>query len=144
MKKFKPIILSVFNWAIAALGLSAVPSCDSFKCEYGTPTMDFEVSGKVIDDKASPINGIKVTIADRYVESEAFTSRDGGFSYTGHTFPNDHVNLVFTDIDGEENGGEFKTDTVTVNLQKVKKGDGSWYSGKYAASDIEVVLSQKD
>ena len=53
--------------------------------------------------------------------------------------------LVFTDIDGSENGGDFETcekDLSKLPKTQVKKGDGSWYQGEYEVT-AEVKLDKK-
>ena len=56
-----------------------------------------------------------------------------------------HGILLFTDIDGVENGGEFETLTVDLNTlpeTKVAEGDGGWYGGKYEVT-ADVKLKEK-
>ena len=53
------------------------------------------------------------------------------------------VTLTFTDVDGEENGGDFETEDVQVPLTQIDPGDGNWDCGDYAATDVVVVLDRK-
>jgi len=54
--------------------------------------------------------------------------------------------LYVEDIDGEDNGGEFQSDTIDIwDLPKkeVKKGSG-WYEGKYeVTANIKLKLKEK-
>ena len=46
----------------------------------------------------------------------------------------DTKKLIFNDIDGEANGGTFKSDSVCMKdmeSKQIKKGDGNWYLGTY-------------
>ena len=57
----KELILRFCHWALALLGLGAANGCNGPRvvCEYGVPTMEYRVSGKVIDSLTdNPIKGI--------------------------------------------------------------------------------------
>ena len=46
----------------------------------------------------------------------------------------ENMALVTEDVDGEDNGGRYESDTVMVNkleMKKVGEGDGKWYVGRY-------------
>lgn len=54
--------------------------------------------------------------------------------------------MIFTDIDGPENGGEFVEKILPVRFteaDRTKAGDG-WYSGSFARSDEDVTLERKE
>ena len=54
--------------------------------------------------------------------------------------------LIFNDIDGEANGGTFKSDSVCMKdmeSKQIKKGDGNWYLGTYEYN-MEIKLSKED
>ena len=58
----------------------------------------------------------------------------------------DTKKLIFNDIDGEANGGTFKSDSVCMKdmeSKQIKKGDGNWYLGTYEYN-MEIKLSKED
>ena len=55
--------------------------------------------------------------------------------------PND-VKIVFEDIDGEENGGEYTSAEATPEVKRTKKGDNSWYGGAFEVQ-ADVKLKKK-
>lgn len=134
-----------FNYILVLLGFSASTSCENVipvKCEYGTPTMDFEISGKVVNQESEPIQGIKVScqIFTGPGTTTAITAEDGSFHISGKAIS---PMLEFEDIDGPENGGEFASKTEEIKVTQIKKGDGHWYMGEYEAKDVVVRMEEK-
>ena len=129
------IFIKILNSLLVALGFSTFFSC----CMYGTPNMDFKVSGKVTDDKANPIAGIKVSYEDRNGIVEIYSAKDGSFTAVGNGMD---ARLRLEDVDGPENGGEFVTKEELVKLEKVSDGDG-WYKGRFEAENVTIVLDKK-
>lgn len=127
------------------LGLLGFTACEeSEMCEYGTPTVDFTVKGRVTDTQGKPIKGIVVSSKDVY-GLDAVTGEDGHFATKTIPAVGIHGTLLFTDIDGVENGGEFETLTVDLNTlpeTKVAEGDGGWYGGEYEVT-ADVKLKEK-
>lgn len=139
-------ITKVFNCILAILGFAATTSCENINtevvCMYGTPTMDFEVSGKVVNKDSAPIAGIKVScqfFTDPGIAS-TLTAEDGSFSISGTGIG---PMLTFEDIDGPENGGEYEDKTQEITVSQIEKGDGSWYMGKYKAKDVVIEMEEK-
>ena len=73
------------------------------------------------------------------------TDKDGKFDLNAeiYDFEIDSVTLKFTDTDGEENGGEFMTQSVDIPLTQTDSGDGVWDNGSYSASDVKITLTKK-
>ena len=111
--------------------------------EYGTPIVEFSVKGRVVDADSNPIPNIEVS-HDEWSESVR-TSEDGTFELNAELigFEMESATLSFTDTDGEENGGEFMTQTVDIPLVQTEHGDGNWDNGEFSASDVEIVLNRK-
>jgi putative lipoprotein (rSAM/lipoprotein system) len=111
--------------------------------EYGTPFVEFSVKGRVVDADSNPIPNIEVS-HDEWSQSVR-TSEDGTFELNAELigFEMDSATLCFTDTDGEENGGEFMTQTVDIPLVQTEPGDGNWDNGEFSASDVEIVLNRK-
>lgn len=112
------------------------------ECMYGTPYVEFSIKGRVTDTEERPLQGIEVSMEDGM--QKVLTAKDGSFNYaTGMTgFGLKEVTLTFTDVDGEENGGEFGTKVVTVPVIQSAPGDGSWDNGDYSG-EVDVVMDTK-
>ena len=111
---------------------------------YGTPFVEFSVKGRVVDADSNPIPNIEVTWAGN-MYGKAVTAEDGSFEYTNEDIGTDMTDVVltFTDVDGEDNGGDFETEDVQVPLTQTDPGDGEWDFGEYSANDVVVVLDRK-
>lgn len=128
-------------------------------CEYGMPTVDYRVKGEVTDEAGKPLSGIRVIVKDKYLHS-----KDGDYKHTynheGDTVYTDakgafqsakiksgslyQQRVVFDDVDGEANGGEFSSVDMSINdldSKQIKKGDG-WYDGEYELS-TKVQMKKK-
>ena len=134
----------------ALLAMLGYESCSlNSPDEYGTPTVDYQVKGFVTDLQGTPIQGIKVRAPYNFDGSEGqnvLTDENGRFELDEfHSGLNDK--LIVEDIDGEDNGGEFQSDTIKVRdlpKKEVEKGDGSWYMGKYeVTAKIKLKLKEK-
>ena len=134
---------------LAILGLLGFTACGVFSCEYGTPTTDFNVKGKVTDSEGTPIKGIVVssTGLHSFVDGtglSAMTDEKGEFVTNKIKEFGVMGTLVFTDVDGAENGGDFETyekDLSKFPQTQVKEGEG-WYRGEYEVT-AEVKLTKK-
>ena len=152
------LVVGLSRRMLALLGIGVVAGSCIPLCMYGCPHADYKVSGKVTDKDGKPIEGISVrqyqssgptedgtAILDGW-ESEELTTTlsDGTFLIDREltSFGGDEE-LMFRDVDGPENGGEFVDKAVKVTVKQVKKGDGSWYGGMYEAKDVNVVLEIK-
>jgi len=138
-KKWYRIANSSLSALLVLLGFEA---CTEEGEEYGTPTVDFHVVGQVTNAEGKPIEGIRVTTRgyfnfhDGTTEQTTFTDKDGHFATKEmrSISIDPMMRVVFEDVDGEANGGEFAADSVSAEAmakKKVKKGDGNWYDGKY-------------
>ncbi len=116
---------------------------EDMPAEYGTPIVEFSVKGRVVDADSNPIPNIEVS-HDEWSESVR-TSEDGTFELNAELigFEMESATLSFTDTDGEENGGEFMTQTVDIPLVQTESGDGNWDNGEFSASDVEIVLNRQ-
>ena len=126
---------------------------------YGEPHADFKALGTVRDENGKPIEGIRVAIRqhrhyentsgviydqnDWYENDTLYTDDKGAYQLIRSVFesPND-VKIVFEDIDGEENGGEYTSAEATPEVKRTKKGDNSWYGGAFEVQ-ADVKLKKK-
>ena len=136
-KKILVFILSI-------IGISVV-SC----MKYGVPEAFFELKGKVTDTLDNPIENIQVTSEEYYSAGKASTDETGNYSL-GQLFLGYNTTVVVKveDIDGEENGGEFATQIITLPLkesdfvkEKERKRD-KWYLGT-AKKEVNFKLIKK-
>ncbi len=121
----------------ALLAMLGYESCSSDSVvEYGTPNADFQIKGQVTYEGGIPIPGIRVRAPYSYIDGSdgqrVLTDENGRFELDEfHSML--YGRLYVEDIDGEDNGGEFQSDTINVwDLPKkeVEKGSG-WYKGKF-------------
>ena len=128
---------------LGLLGFAACHKTDPLVM-YGTPHADVNVSGKVTDAFGKPITGIKVSMGygDRL---DTLTSADGSYALSSK-FGHQEALLIFTDIDGSDNGGEFVADTVDVKFtEDDRTGEGKgWYEGSFARTDVDVQLQSAE
>ena len=105
---------------ISMLGFS---SCEEHSDEYGTPITNFRYWGTVTDEAGNPIKGINVIMSGTIkgmpnvqLKTESYMSNENtSLFYTG-VFRTDDTRIttiVFADVDGEENGGDFQSVTIT-------------------------------
>ncbi len=109
--------------------------------EYGTPTCDFKVDLTVVDESGKAIKGIRVSPSERltYDKDTLYTDENGkAVGNYDRVWPNKEVKFYFDDVDGEANGS-FKRDSLTVKAEKLKDGDGNWYSGEYSLKGTKTL-----
>ncbi|MDR0714846.1 MAG: radical SAM-associated putative lipoprotein [Bacteroidales bacterium] len=151
-------ILIVYNAIIAALLslLGCVANTNTI-AEYGTPSADFIVNGKVSSGTGQPVHNIAVVMRG-YLGTDndgrmifektdsTGTADNGDYRVKAEgAFPkNQTCQLVFSDIDGADNGA-FKDTTVTVEFINpvFTGGDGRWYSGE-TCKEVNIQLRPKE
>lgn len=133
---------------LALLGVS----CEGFfgACEYGTLHVSFSLKARVVDEAGEPIQGIEVRTKEDY-----FEDRTGISDYLGnidahgsYIRPGTQYEVVFYDIDGPLNGGEFEALEMDISdkVVQTKEGDGNWNGGTYVAElgDVTMTLKSED
>lgn len=122
---------------LALLGFSACGEKEESWAEYGCPNAKYRVRGSVTDESNTPIKGIRISVkyvwADNDMGKPVFTDENGEFDTEPlYVFPAP-FNLIIEDVDGEDNGGKFKTKEVSskdMSVKETEKGSG-WYEGAY-------------
>ena len=119
-------------------------------CEYGVPHASFSLKARVIDEAGNPIQGIEV----RTKRGDYFEDRIGVADYLGNidahatVWPGSQYEVVFEDIDGVLNGGEFETLELDIRdkVEQTKDGDGNWNEGSFSADlgDVTMKLKEQD
>lgn len=124
---------------------------------YGVPNANYIVKGTVTDEGGTPIQGIKASVkkvypvnndGEQYVYGVDSIQTDGSGNYklSYNDYPRNTYNkLVVEDIDGEANGGDFKSDTLDIDYDKAvqtAKGDGFWNDGTFEINQ-DIKLKKK-
>ena len=138
MKRFGYYLILLFGFGAA--------SC---VCAYGTPVVDYTVKGTVTDSDGTPIKGIVVSSRSAWSEDAtgvevAVTGEDGTFRTEKQRDVAIREIYLFTDTDGDANGGDFATlevDLSNLPKQQLKKGKG-WNEGEYEVT-ADVKLERK-
>jgi hypothetical protein len=107
-------LFTLFGFSLTCVACYGVMEAD-YNPEWGA-------SGRVVDEDENPIPGIKVSLGD----SEDITDSKGRF----YLHSSESGTLIFTDVDGEENGGEFESRHINLRVGDDNVGD--------------VVLDRKD
>lgn len=134
---------------LALLGFGAVAcdngSMDDVVAEYGCPHINFSLKARVVDEAGKPIEGIEVQTKDSAFYADNYSDAEGNIDLNVSMWPDTNIDLVFTDVDGAENGGEFETLNLNIadKVEQVKEGSGSWYEGGYKADLGDVVMTLK-
>ena len=129
------------------LGFGAVACDENYGLvEYGCPTMTFSLKARVVDEAGKPIEGIEVQTKWNAFYADNYSDAEGNIDLNVNMRPDTNIDLVFTDVDGAENGGELETLELNIadKVEQVKEGSGSWYEGVYKADLGDVVMTLKE
>ncbi len=150
----------IFKWILRILGVTAVGA--TVTACYGSPYGRYEVKGTVLDQDRNPIEGILVTAEERILHENldslvmegvdvrnyswwTTVSRvDGSFLLEDDVWYREEKKLYAIDIDGDENGGRFKTSQISFEFIELKAPDGSFYLGDYTTDEIVIVMTPED
>ncbi len=150
----KKIALKTYGKLLALiLSFFGLSSCEIIepRVEYGTPSADYLVKGKVTNiDTEKPIEGIGIIVPNKnqYIRSDTvYTNAQGEYKIELiHAFPyhNEKMKVIAKDLDGEKNG-IFYADSIEVSFSakdQTKKGSGGWYDGRYEKSEQNFKLKE--
>lgn len=139
---------------MAATGLA---SCGNDEPEEpivrpNVPHIFYQVKGTVTDPTGAPLQGIAVCLKDNYGRfymrlDSVTTDNQGAYATQVVEDANIHDGLVVIaqDVDGEEGGGTFLTDTLDMTQlprRKVGEGDDQWDSGQWEVTADFVLKRQ--
>lgn len=129
---------------VSAIGLLGFSSCEEHSDEYGTPITSFQYWGYVADEAGNPIKGINVIMSGTIngmpnvqLKTESFMfGEDTSVFETGRfSLADTHITTIdFVDVDGEENGGDFQS--VTITPQDLVKSSGYVDRPEYSVSTV--------
>ena len=119
---------------------------------YGTPYGEYKYEGIVTDEEGNPIQGINV-IVQEYNDpvknlTVVETDKSGKFTTDYIKWGSGKQTLIFTDIDGDANGGDFEEVRFNIhslnNKVKIEDGEGDWDNGKWKViADVELTLKSE-
>lgn len=118
--------------------------CGPFQAEYGCPSADFDISGRVTDKNGTPVEGIEVK-HDQSNNIVDTTNADGFYHLPKYNdFPNQDISMAFRDVDSNEHGA-YRDTTVVVPVEhnEYRGGDGHWYEGTLT-KEVNVTLDPKN
>ena len=165
MKKLNRKLIRGTNWALAGilslLGFTGCGKDDNgggeISVEYGVPSANFKVLGRVTNEQGQPLGGMRVvasevtTIWDKGPEQcysgllrdTVYTASDGSFVREYSLFPADSV-YIHMKIEDSAEPSVYDSDSVTVGFAKgdLKGGDNHWFKGE-AEKVIDVKLKAK-
>ena len=122
---------------------------------YGTPSADWSVQGKVVDESNSPVRGLQVVLGNRFENTQSViydvnyepldtlqTASDGTYQIERESFPIQQLEIHVKDIDGPLNGGEFG-DAGLIIKDIEYKGAKGWYAGHADIKVPDIILKKK-
>ena len=129
---------------VSAIGLFGFSSCEEHSDEYGTPITSFQYWGYVADEAGNPIKGINVIMSGTIngmpnvqlkTESFMFDEDTSVFETGRFSLADTHITTIdFVDVDGEENGGDFQS--VTITPQDLVKSSGYVDRPEFSVSTV--------
>lgn len=152
----KRIVLKTYGKFIAALlaFVSFMTGCDVITgggvAEYGVPSADFIVRGKVTDKESEkPINNIAIirkTPTSPYGNDTVKTNANGEFKLNFTDYPKSDHWIYAEDLDGDANGGLYTPDSIKITsstMKQTKKGSGIWNQGTFEKTDANFQLKHQ-
>lgn len=146
---------SFFSMLLALLGVGASSCIFLTPCMYGSPSADWSVKGRVLDENGKRVPGLQVILGSRYENSEnviydqnyfpldtLYTGMDGSYHMEGHGFPLNQLQVDIHDVDGPSEGGEFTDVTLIIKDFEFEGGKG-WYSGHAEINIPDIIVKKK-
>ena len=165
MKKLNRKLIRGTNWALAGLlSLLGFTGCGKdnngdgeISVEYGVPSANFKVLGRVTNEQGQPLGGMRVVASEvtavwskgpgqcysGLLRDTVYTASDGSFVREYSVFPTDSV-YIHMKIEDSAEPSVYDSDSVTVGFAKgdLKGGDNHWFKGE-AEKVIDVKLKAK-
>lgn len=165
MKKLNRRLIRGTNWALAGLlSLLGFAGCGKdnnddgeMRVEYGVPTANFKVLGRVTDEQGKPLSGMRVVASDvttvwgkgpeqcysGLLRDTVYTASDGSFVREYSLFPADSV-YIHMKIEDTAEPSVYDSDSIAVGFAKgdLKGSTKHWYRGA-AEKKVNVTLKRK-
>lgn len=153
MKKLNRSLLRRINYCIGLIfSLFGITSCEEIRVEYGVPSADYQISGRVENAQKQGIKGIKVYMKSAMnYDYDTFegnpytadtTTTDGAFEINCREFPEREIWLIAEDIDSTENGS-YRRDSVLITPE-FKDVPGSNWHHTAEVNNIVITLEEKE
>lgn len=130
---------------------------------YGVPTMNYRISGKVMDAQGKPVKDVRVNMLEYGIEATADTvygdpenvrnylentsvktDKKGRFVIEENATPREEVRILVRDVDGSENGA-YKNQLIHMKVDNEsidKSNAGGWNRGSFK-KEIDIKLERK-
>lgn len=157
MKKLNRSILRKINYCIGFIlsllgvsftGCSTVEyGCPPIQCEYGVPSADYQISGRVENSQKQAIKGIEVSIKQTnnpYKQTplaKDTTDADGSFEFSFTEFPVNELLITTLDIDSTENGS-YQSNSIQITFEYKDDPNNTWHSST-EINDIVITLEEE-
>ena len=152
-KDFK-LLRWLCSMVMVAMGFTACSKDEpeEISVMYGTPYGEYKYEGIVTDEEGNPIQGINVTVQEYNDPIKNLTmvetDKSGSFTTDYIKRGSGRQTLIFTDIDGDANGGDFEEVRFNIhslnNKVKIEDGEGDWDNGKWkVTADVELTLKSE-
>ena len=165
MKKFNRKLIRGTNWALAGLlsllGFTGCGKDDNgggeISVEYGVPSSNFKVLGRVTNEQGQPLGGMRVVASEvttiwgkgpeqcysGLLRDTVYTASDGSFVREYSLFPADSV-YIHMKIEDTAEPSVYDSDSIAVGFAKgdLKGGDNRWFEGA-AEKEVNVTLKRK-
>ena len=165
MKKLNRKLIRGTNWALAGLlsllGFTGCGKDDNgggeISVEYGAPSANFKVLGRVTNEQGQPLGGMRVVASNvtavwgkgpkqcysGLLRDTVYTASDGSFVREYSIFPADSV-YIHMKIEDSAEPSVYDSDSIAVGFAKddLKGGDRGWYLGA-AEKKTNVTLKRK-
>lgn len=132
-----------------ALALLGFTSCSELiqneePCMYGQPYADYKIKGKVQDEQAQPLQGMRVIIKPLQSDGTPFpyyadtlkTDSEGAYEHQCIEFGKDYRVVC------EDPADAYKADSTDVQMNPTG-GDGGWYIGS-DTKEVDFILKEKE
>ena len=165
MKKLNRKLIRGTNWALAGLlsllGFTGCGKDDNggggISVEYGVPSANFKVLGRVTNEQGQPLGGMRVVASEvttiwgkgpeqcysGLLRDTVYTASDGSFVREYSVFPTDSV-YIHMKIEDTTEPSIYDPDSIAVGFAKgdLKDGGKHWYRGA-AEKKVNVKLKAK-
>lgn len=127
-------------------------SCEEHSDEYGTPITNFRYWGTVTDEAGNPVAGINVIMSGTILgmpnvqlKTESYDGERSNFSTGIFSTADTHIATIdFVDVDGEENGGDFQSVTITPqDMVKESRFEDTLVNPQSTLSEYKATIKLK-
>lgn len=137
---------------VSVIGMLGFSSCEEHSDEYGTPITNFRYWGTVTDEAGNPVAGINVIMSGTILgmpnvqlKTESYDGERSNFSTGIFSTADTHIATIdFVDVDGEENGGDFQSVTITPqDMVKESRFEDTLVNPQSTLSEYKATIKLK-